>query len=54
VREPIPGGVARLTHRFFPVALTFGVVDLHHSDSDVGLVLAAVSLGAVILTLIGW
>ena len=36
-----------------PVALTFGVLDLHHSGTDVGIVLAAFSLPMVLFTLIG-
>jgi MFS family permease len=37
----------------FPVALTFGVLDLHNSGTEVGLVLAAFSLPMVLFTLIG-
>jgi len=45
--------VSMLGDGLFPVALTFGVLDLHHSGSDVGLVLAAFSLPMVLFTLIG-
>jgi MFS family permease len=45
--------VSLLGDGLFPVALTFGVLDLHHSGSDVGLVLAAFALPMVLFTLIG-
>ena len=45
--------VSMLGDGLFPVALTFGVLDLRHSGSDVGLVLAAFSLPMVLFTLIG-
>ena len=45
--------VSVLGDGLFPVALTFGVLDLRHSGSDVGLVLAAFSLPMVLFTLIG-
>ena len=35
------------------VALTFGVLDLHDSGTDVGVVLAAFSLRMVLFTLVG-
>jgi len=37
----------------FPVALTFGVLDLTHSGTDVGLVLAAFAVPMVLFTLVG-
>ena len=37
----------------FPVALTFGVLDLRHSGTDVGIVLAAFAVPMVLFTLIG-
>jgi MFS family permease len=45
--------VSMLGDGLFPVALTFGVLDLRHSGADVGLVLAAFSLPMVLFTLIG-
>jgi MFS family permease len=45
--------VSLLGDGLFPVALTFGVLDLRHSGTDVGLVLAAFSLPLVLFTLIG-
>ena len=45
--------VSMLGDGLFPVALTFGVLDLHRSGSDVGLVLAAFALPMVLFTLIG-
>jgi len=45
--------VSMLGDGLFPVALTFGVLDLRHSGSDVGLVLAAFALPMVLFTLIG-
>ena len=45
--------VSMLGDGLFPVALTFGVLDLRHSGSDVGIVLAAFSLPMVLFTLIG-
>ena len=45
--------VSLLGDGLFPVALTFGVLDLHDSGTDVGLVLAAFSLPMVLFTLIG-
>lgn len=45
--------VSLLGDGLFPVALTFGVLDLHHSGSDVGLVLAAFALPMVLFTLVG-
>jgi len=45
--------VSMLGDGLFPVALTFGVLDLHHSGIDVGLVLAAFSLPLVLFTLVG-
>jgi MFS family permease len=45
--------VSLLGDGLFPVALTFGVLDLHHSGADVGIVLAAFSLPMVLFTLIG-
>ena len=45
--------VSMLGDGLFPVALTFGVLDLHHSGSDVGLVLAAFALPMVLFTLVG-
>ena len=45
--------VSLLGDGLFPVALTFGVLDLHHSGTDVGLVLAAFSLPMVLFTLVG-
>ncbi len=45
--------VSLLGDGLFPVALTFGVLDLHHSGTDVGIVLAAFSLPMVLFTLIG-
>jgi MFS family permease len=45
--------VSLLGDGLFPVALTFGVLDLHNSGSDVGFVLAAFSLPMVLFTLIG-
>ncbi len=45
--------VSLLGDGLFPVALTFGVLDLHHSGIDVGLVLAAFSLPMVLFTLVG-
>jgi len=45
--------VSLLGDGLFAVALTFGVLDLHHSGSDVGLVLAAFALPMVLFTLVG-
>lgn len=45
--------VSLLGDGLFPVALTFGVLNLHHSGSDVGLVLAAFALPMVLFTLVG-
>ena len=45
--------VSLLGDGLFPVALTFGVLDLHHSGTDVGVVLAAFSLPMVLFTLVG-
>ena len=45
--------VSLLGDGLFPVALTFGVLDLHHSGTDVGIVLAAFSLPMVLFTLVG-
>jgi MFS family permease len=45
--------VSLLGDGLFPVALTFGVLDLHGSGTDVGIVLAAFSLPMVLFTLIG-
>lgn len=45
--------VSVLGDGLFPVALTFGVLDLSHSGSDVGVVLAAFSLPMVLFTLVG-
>jgi MFS family permease len=45
--------VSLLGDGLFPVALTFGVLDLHNSGTEVGLVLAAFSLPMVLFTLIG-
>ena len=45
--------VSLLGDGLFPVALTFGVLSLHDSGTDVGIVLAAFSLPMVLFTLIG-
>ena len=45
--------VSLLGDGLFPVALTFGVLDLHHSGTDVGIVLGAFSLPMVLFTLVG-
>ena len=45
--------ISMLGDGLFPVALTFGVLDLHHSGTDVGLVLAAFALPMVLFTLVG-
>ncbi len=45
--------VSTLGDGLFPVALTFGVLDLHHSGTEVGVVLAAFSLPMVLFTLVG-
>ncbi len=45
--------VSLLGDGLFPVALTWGVLDLHGSGTDVGLVLAAFSLPMVLFTLVG-
>lgn len=45
--------VSMIGDGFFPVALTFGVLDLRHSGTDVGIVLAAFSVPMVLFTLIG-
>ena len=45
--------VSLLGDGLFTVALTFGVLDLRHSGTDVGIVLAAFSLPLVLLTVVG-
>ena len=45
--------VSLLGDGLFPVALTFGVLDLNNSGTDVGIVLAAFSLPMVLFTLVG-
>ncbi len=45
--------VSMIGDGLFPVAVTFAVLDLTHSGTDVGLVLAAFSVPMVLFTLIG-